>query len=72
MTLELCAQEFGLRVQRERTLHRGRVAAQSMPSLSLHKMSSGQHETRWYDSVINRFRNLSQKSIVAKIIYYCA
>lgn len=47
--LELaCAQEFGLRVQGERPLRRGCVAAQSVPSLPFHEVSSGQHETRRY------------------------
>ena len=44
----LCAQEFRLRMQRERTLHCGCIAAQSVPSLPFHKVSSGQYETRRY------------------------
>lgn len=63
-----CAQEFGLRVQGERPLRRGRVAAQPVPGLPFHEVSSGQHETRRYVlSVINGAPKSSIVFVIAKI-----
>lgn len=43
----LDCQEFRLRLQGERTVHRGCLSAESVPGLPVHEMPAGQYEERW-------------------------